>query len=103
MGRRKIAMARIWTEPFDSERHRNPMNHGWGAPPAPEIQRYWAAPTLERHNVLLVRVCDFTFEFHNREQLQACLAFYAEKHQPSSRLPVSSGRFGGDQSETQRW
>jgi len=79
------------------------MNHGWGAPPAPEIQRYWIAPTLERHNVLLVNVCDFTFEFHNREQLQACLVFYTKKHHPSSRLPVSSGQFGGDQWETQRW
>jgi hypothetical protein len=96
-------MARIWSEPFDPNVHRNPMGNGWGAPPAPEIERYWRGPTLERHKVLLVRVCEFTFEFHNREQLLACRDFYTKKHQPTSRLPVATGDYGGDQTETQRW
>jgi hypothetical protein len=96
-------MTKIWSEPFDPERHRNPMNWGWGAPPADEIPRHWRAPTLERHAVLFVRVCSFTFEFHNLDQLRACLAYYAQKLHPTSRLPVTTQDYGGDHTETQRW
>ena len=96
-------MAKIWTEPFDPHRHPNRMNWGWGAPGAPEIARSERARTLDRHAVLFVRVCAFTFELHNAEQLQACLAFYARKQHPTSRLAVESGEYGGDQHEVQRW
>ena len=65
--------------------------------------RYWRAPTLEPHQVAFVRVAGFTFEFHSVAQIHACLRDYATRHQPSSRLPVESGDYGGDQSETQRW
>jgi hypothetical protein len=96
-------MSRIWSEPFDPARHRNPMNWGWGAPDAPEIARFQRAPTLERHRVIFVRVCGFTFEFHNAEQLRACAAYYKRKHHRASRLPVREGEYGGDQTEIQRW
>ena len=96
-------MARIWSEPYDSARHRNRMNWGWGAPRPEQPSRYGRAPTLEPRHVAFVRVAGFTFEFHSVEQIQACLRYYATKHHPSSRLPVESGDYGGDQSETQRW
>jgi hypothetical protein len=96
-------MARIWSEPYDSARHRNPMNWGWGAPRPEQRDRHNRAPTLEPHHVVFVRAADFTFEFHSVEQIRACLTFYGRKHQPTSRLPVQSGDYGGDQHETQRW
>jgi hypothetical protein len=79
------------------------MNWGWGAPPAAEIPRHWKAPTLERHSVIFVRVCSFTFEFHNVEQLRACHEFFGQKLHPTSRLPVYAENYGGDHTETQRW
>ena len=96
-------MAKIWAEPFDAARHRNPMNHGWGAPSPQQRARHQRAPTLEPHSVAFVRVAGFTFEFHSVAQIQTCLQYFAAKHQPSSRLPVHAGNYGGDQSETQRW
>ena len=94
---------KIWSEPFDSTRHRNPMNFGWGAPQPEQKKRHLRAPTLEPHNVVFVRVAGFTFEFHSVEQIRACLEYYEARHQPSSRLPVQTGEYGGDQGETQRW
>lgn len=79
------------------------MNWGWGAPEADGIDRYWRAPTLMPHQVLFVRVSGFTFEFHSKEQVRATLDFYSRKIQPSGRLSVGGGEYGGDQSETQRW
>lgn len=96
-------MSRIWSEPYNPDRHRNPMRNGWDGPATPAVERYWRAPTLSRHRVLFVQVCGFTFEFHGPEQLAACLAFYAQRHRPTSRLPVADGSYGGDHAETQRW
>ena len=94
-------MARIWSEPYDSSRHGHPM--GWAFPEPEGLKRHHRARTLEPHAVLFVRVAAFTFQFHSLEQLQACRAFYAQRHQPTSRLPVATGDYGGDHSECQRW
>jgi len=59
---------KIWSEPYDSLRHRNPMGP---AMPAPALGHHLSAPTLEPHRVILVRVAGFTFEFHSIEQLRA--------------------------------
>ena len=94
-------MPKIWSEPYEWTKHRNPM--GWQFAQPAGIARHDRAPTLEPHDVLLVRVAGFTFEFHSLEQLQACRAFYVEKHQPTGRLPVETGSCGGDHTEVQRW
>ena len=96
-------MAKIWSEPFDWQRHHDPMNNGWGAPHPEQRSRHQRSPSLESHHVAFVRVAGFTFEFHSVAQIQTCLSYYAAKHQPTSRLPVSTGDYGGGQSETQRW
>ena len=96
-------MATIWSEPFDYARHFNPMNNGWGAPQPEQLAHHMRAPTLEPYHVAFVRVAGFTFEFHSVAQLRVCRAYYAERHQPSSRLSVGIGDYGGDQHETQRW
>jgi hypothetical protein len=92
-------MASITFEEFDELRHPNmmaPISDGRRRP-------HIAAPTLVPHVVCLVGVAGFAFVFHSLEQVQACLDYYRREHHPSSRLPVSTGDFGGDQSETQRW
>jgi hypothetical protein len=79
---------RIWSEPYDSLRHRNPMAL---EPDEPEgIVRHWRARTLEPHQVTFVHVAGFTFEFHSAEQLRACLAFYAQRHHPSRRSAAAA-------------
>lgn len=76
-------MARIWSEPYDSARHGNPMGCEVGEPEG--LARHQHAPTLERHDVIFVRVAGFTFVFHSLRQLRACLDFYARRHHPSGR------------------
>ena len=49
-------------------------------------EKYRRAPTLQQYPVYFVRVCNFTFEFHNLEQLKACLEFFSKKVRPSSRI-----------------
>jgi hypothetical protein len=85
-------MARIWTEPYDPQRHQAPMARevpvrGGGPHPAARLSR---TPTLERHRVILVRVASFTFVFHTPEELRACLAFYARKLHPSGRSAAAA-------------
>ena len=75
----------------------------WEAGEPLGVARHHRAPTLEPHRVVFVRVAGFTFEFHSLDQIRTCLAFYQQPHHPTSRLPVSTGDYGGDQSETQRW
>lgn len=91
-------MPKAWFEPYDSLAHRNPMGSEVGGTP-PSLERHDLAPTLHNHQVLKVRACGFTFEFHSFEQLQACLDFYARKIQPSSRVDIG----GADHWEAQRW
>jgi hypothetical protein len=43
---------------------------------------------LEPHRVIFVQVAGFTFEFHNTEQVQACLEYFNRKLHPSSRIPL---------------
>jgi hypothetical protein len=89
-------VAKIWNEPFDSTRHQNKMFNG---PAAEGLDLYWRAKTIEPHDVFFVRVAGFTFEFHSVEQIRTCLAFYARKIHPTSRLSID----GGDHWEFQRW
>lgn len=81
-------MAKIWTETYDSLKHRNPMGSAVGEPPS-LVQR-GRAPTLQPYRVLFVRVATFTFEFHSREQVEACLAYYRQEHHPSSRSAATA-------------
>src|SRR5262249_20872239 len=67
-----------------------------------QAERFARAPTLIPYRVCLVTVCGFTFEFHSVTQLQVCLDYYSREHHPSSRLPVSSGDYGGHHTETPR-
>jgi len=92
-------MAAIKFEGYDKLRHPDMM-----APISNGLRRqHLAAPTLVPHVVCVVRVVGFTFVFHGPEQVRACLDYYSREHHPSSRLPVATGDYGGDQSETQRW
>ena len=92
-------MARVSIEDFDSRQHGNPMAYVDNV----QAKRSVRAPTLIPYKVCLVTVCGFTFVFHSIQQLQACLDYYGREHQPTSRLPVYSGNYGGDHGETQRW
>ncbi len=92
-------MATIRFEQFDELRHRNMMD----AVPDGFRRQHLAAPTLVPHTVCVVSVAGFAFVFHSLEQVRACLDYYRREHHPSSRLPVHTGAYGGDQSETQRW
>ena len=87
-------MAQIWSEPFDAYKHQNRMLEV----PAVTGEQH-RAPTLLRRDVYFVRVCGFTFEFHSIEQLRACLAYYAQKIQPSSRQNIGAA----DHWECERW
>ncbi len=92
-------MARITIEDYDPLRHRNHMSCIDDA----QRERHSRAPTIVPCKVCLVTVCDFTFTFHSMRQVRACRDFFSRKHHPSSRLPVWTGEYGGDQWETQRW
>jgi hypothetical protein len=93
-------MARIWSEPYDPYRHRNPMGSEVGTPPG--IGRQQKHGALDPHRVCFVEVVGFTFEFHSVDQAQACLDFYRRKITPSSR--VSAADIGSaDHWEVQRW
>jgi hypothetical protein len=99
-------MARIWSEPHDPCRHRNPMNSFGDAPPAAGAELRRRAPTLQSHPVVFVRVAGFTFEFHSREQLEAALGYYEQKIPGSSRVPAPRHRNAHDYFEpgqVQRW
>src|SRR5437867_7343304 len=74
-------------------------NVGEGA--QPELSR---EERLDPHSVYFVRTCCFEFEFHSLDQLQACLAYFSRKIQPTSRIPEKDlPNYGGDHSEVQRW
>jgi hypothetical protein len=90
-------MARITIEDFDATRHLNPMLYIDDA----QRDRYYRAPTIAPYKVCLVNVCGFTFIFHSLLQLRLCAAYYAEEHQPSSRLPLSDKNL--EHWEIQRW
>lgn len=54
--------------------------------------------------VYFVRECGFTFEFHSLGQLKTCLEYFDQKMRPPTRIPSGElWKYGGDQSETQRW
>src|SRR3954463_8210369 len=91
-------MARVWTEPYDPARHRNRMPGVAGV-----SKEHVRSPTLVTAHVFFVRVCSFTFEFHSVEQIEACLAYYSQKHHPSSRVDVSKLCPGFEHFEAQRW
>ena len=89
-------MARIWSERYDSAKHKDKM---WGQGPAPHPER-----DLVDKLVYFVNVCQFTFEFHSIEQIEACLEFFSQKIRPTSRVPNKDRLgWGGDRWEEQRW
>jgi hypothetical protein len=92
-------MSRIDIEPYDDQRHPNPMR--WFDDT--QRERHARAPKLIPYSVCLVTVTGFTFIFHSVEQIRLCLDYYKRKIHPSSRLPVYTENLGGDHSETQRW
>ena len=82
-------MARIWSERYDSAKHKDKM---WGQGPAPHPER-----DLVDKLVYFVNVCQFTFEFHSIEQIEACLEFFSQKIRPTSRVPNKDRLgWGGD-------
>ena len=81
-------MAQIWTEIFDPKRHSDKMRDASLVPGVPREQ-YNLAPTLQRYPVYFVRVCGFTFEFHDLTQLEICLEFFSRKVRPSSMIKFS--------------
>ena len=87
-------MAQIWSEPFDWTKHQDQMDRI--ASSAAEQHR---APTLLRRQVYFVRVCSFTFQFHSMHQIQACLAYFERKIQPSSCVDTGAA----DRWECERW
>lgn len=95
-------MARIWTEPFDSFKHRSCID-SWGGDSwgEPEISR--RAPTLKPHPVLLVHVCAFTFQFHAIVQLKKCLSFYEQKIPRGLRLRMPKNADKFDHWHGQAW
>ena len=91
-------MSRVNFEDYDPERHLNPM----GVDDA-QRQRRLHAGNIVPYRVCFVHVAGFVFEFHSTTQIELCIDYYRKEHLPSSRLPVRTGDYGGDQSETQRW
>ncbi|WP_161630639.1 hypothetical protein [Pseudoduganella violaceinigra] len=75
-------MPKIWTEIADPNRHTDFMSD-WS------IGGRRAAPpsdNLRRRNVLLIEVCQFTFQFHSLEQLNEAIDFFSKTVHPSSRI-----------------
>ncbi len=95
-------MAKIWSENFDPKRHRNRMFDS-KLPAIPD--NFFRAPTLQHYPVYFVRVCNFTFEFHSIEQIEACLKFFSQKVRPTSRIRLSQAERGIQwiHWKTQRW
>jgi hypothetical protein len=83
-------MTKIWKEELDPSRQSNKMDSS--ASYRPKIGGLAEC-------VYFVRVCSFTFEFHSREQIRTCLAYYSKKIHPSSRIDIG----GADSWEVQRW
>jgi hypothetical protein len=92
-------MPQICIEPFDPERHPNPM----AAVDDTRRGRHERAPNQVPYWVCSVTVKGFTFVFHSLEQIRVCLDYYRREHRTSSRLPLSKQRFAGDHWEVQRW
>ncbi len=91
-------MSKYWTEKYDQSKHQNKM---WGDGINPPENRDFV---LDPYDVFFVKECGFTFEFHNLEQLIACKEHFNMKVHKSTRIPESElWKYGGDQSETQRW
>ncbi|HVU07560.1 MAG TPA: hypothetical protein VHG89_03350 [Verrucomicrobiae bacterium] len=76
-------MAKIWTEIYDSAKHHDRMRDVNRLSDI-SAKKYCQAPTLQQYPVYFARVCNFTFEFHNLEQLKTCLDFFSKKVRPSS-------------------
>ena len=91
-------MSKHWVEKFDASKH---QNHMWGVGLFSPTDRGSASIP---HNVYFVSECGFTFEFHNLDQVEACKHYYSQKIRPSTMIPEKElYKYGGDQSETQRW
>ena len=84
-------MAKVWKEEFNAKRHSNRMD---GA-----TRRLRSEANFVPNWVFFVRVCSFTFEFHNLGQIAECLTYCSQKLHPSSRLDIGSA----DNWEAQRW
>ncbi len=97
-------MADVWKETYTPRRKGLLVpparrNHMPGFPVLPTLPQ-----TLVPMEVWCVRVCSFTFVFHSREQLDACLHYYDRKTRPSSLIPAHElPSYGGDTGECQRW
>lgn len=72
-------MPRIWTEIADSKRHVDYLSD-WTVG-----GRSVGTPTdnLKRRKVLLVEVCQFTFQFHSQHQLKEAVEFFSKTIHPS--------------------
>ncbi len=73
-------MPRIWTELADPLRHTDFMSD-WTVGGRPIAA---PADNLLRRHVLLVEVCQFTFQFHGQQQLSEAIEFFSKNTHPSS-------------------
>ncbi len=80
-------MAKVWREPLDPARH---LDHF-----APGSAR----PRTGHGFAYFVRVAGFTFELASIEQIQQCLAWFAQPIHPSQREQV----FQPETGEWQHW
>jgi hypothetical protein len=96
-------VADIWKEAHQPKR-KGLAQHD--AAPTPLMYEFPSPPALPQtllpQETWFVRACSFTFAFHSREQLEACLAYYRRKIHPSSLIPAET-LGGGDHWEFQRW
>jgi hypothetical protein len=86
-------VAQIWTERFRPGHHAVPFEYRGSA------DKHWRASGLIPKHVLLVKVVSFTFQFVTVRQLRDCIAYFASKIHPSSRLSIGAA----DHWEVQRW
>ncbi len=87
-------MPQYWTEPFDPRKHTDHMDGS-----AQSCGDSVAHAHLLVVTVYFVRVCSFTFEFHNIAQIQAAIGYYDRKVHQTSRLAVGAA----DHWECERW
>jgi hypothetical protein len=92
-------MSKVVIEDYERDRHPNAMRYVDNA----QASRRERGGNIVPYRVCIVRIASFEFIFHSTVQLELCLDYYRLELVPSTRLPVNSGKFGGDHWEVQRW
>jgi len=96
-------MAKIWKEAFG---HKTSKSGQHLSGPSDRMTRIGTKlPYAVPAEVWFVKVCGFTFSFHNLDQLNACLSYYSSKTHPSSIISsdVLAAGLGEDWRELRGW